>query len=90
MGELQNAIRQHTKSRDYCTSTAHIIELCLAVIDVALEMGNYPFVRNYVTKAEAAVESMAPSREDKSEAAKAKTAAVHMPGMVQGSSGLDP
>lgn len=90
IGDLQGSIRQHTKSRDYCTQTSHIVELCLSVIDASLESGNYAFVRNYVTKAEAAVETMAPSKEEKGEAAKSKTASVHMPGMVQGPSGLDP
>lgn len=44
---------------------------------IALELGNYSFVRNYVVKAESALEAL-----NAPQAGKAKPAPSHMPGMV--------
>jgi COP9 signalosome complex subunit 1 len=34
MGDLTNALKCYSRSRDYCSSTKHIISLCLNVIKV--------------------------------------------------------
>lgn len=36
MGDLANALKCHSRSRDYCSSNKHIINLCLNVIKVIL------------------------------------------------------
>ncbi|ORY82347.1 26S proteasome subunit RPN7-domain-containing protein [Leucosporidium creatinivorum] len=78
MGDLQGAIRSYTKSREFCTTSQHVLEMCMGVIEVALEMANYSFVRNYVVKAESALEALnAPAA-----GAKAKQPVVALPGMV--------
>ena len=51
---LQNAFKCYTRSRDYCTTPKHIVSMCLSVIRVAVEMGNFMHVANHVSKAEAA------------------------------------
>jgi len=51
-GDLANALKRYAHSRDYCTTSKHIIHLCLNVIKVSLEMNNYSHVATYVGKAE--------------------------------------
>jgi len=51
-GDLANSLKRYAHSRDYCTTSKHIIHLCLNVIKVSLEMNNYSHVTNYVSKAE--------------------------------------
>jgi COP9 signalosome complex subunit 1 len=77
-GDLQAAIRMHTKTRDYCAMSSHVVDMCLAVIEVALELANYAIVKNYVIKAEAALEASAGGS-----GAQPKAKVVNLPGMVQ-------
>lgn len=51
-GELNSALKCYVRTRDYCTTPQHIIEMCLNVIKVNIEMNNYAHVLNYVGKAE--------------------------------------
>lgn len=81
-GDLQLSIRSHTKSRDFCSTPPHVVEKCLSVIEVALEMQNYAFVRNYVVKAEAAMEALNGAASAAGASAQAKSKQVNLPGMV--------
>ncbi|BGP14216.1 hypothetical protein JCM10213_005893 [Rhodosporidiobolus nylandii] len=78
VGDLQGAVRSYTKSREFCTTSQHVLEMCLGVIEVALDMSNYAFIRNYVVKAESSLESSSSS----SSSNKPKQPAVNLPGMV--------
>ncbi|GAA5982391.1 hypothetical protein JCM11641_006968 [Rhodosporidiobolus odoratus] len=78
-GDLQAAVRSYTKSREFCTTSQHVLEMCLGVIEVALDMSNYAFVRNYVVKAESALDAAQTSAQN---SGKNKTAPVNLPGMV--------
>ena len=40
------------RTRDYCSSSKHILDMCLNVIRTALEQRNFSHVVNYVSKAE--------------------------------------
>ena len=51
-GEFQNALKSYTRTRDYCTTSKHIIAMCLNVIRVSIELGNFLHVANYAQKAE--------------------------------------
>ncbi|ORZ29040.1 26S proteasome subunit RPN7-domain-containing protein [Lobosporangium transversale] len=51
-GDLASAHRCYSRTRDYCTTSKHIIELCMNVIKVSIELGNFPHVSTYVVKAE--------------------------------------
>ncbi|GLC42921.1 hypothetical protein PLESTB_001814700 [Pleodorina starrii] len=51
-GDLQTAFKCYVRTRDYCTTSRHVVSMCLAVIRTALELGNYVHVANYVGKAE--------------------------------------
>jgi COP9 signalosome complex subunit 1 len=58
-GDLLGAFKSYVRARDYCTTPAHIVAMCLAVVRVAAEMGNFTHVANYVQKAEAVPEAAA-------------------------------
>jgi COP9 signalosome complex subunit 1 len=51
-GDLNTALKCYVRTRDYCSDPKHIIQMCLNVIKVSLELGNYSHVSNYVSKAE--------------------------------------
>lgn len=51
-GELNSALKCYVRTRDYCTTPQHVIEMCLNVIKVNIEMNNFAHVLNYVGKAE--------------------------------------
>lgn len=34
VGDLQGAVRSYTKSREFCTTSQHVLEMCLGVIEV--------------------------------------------------------
>lgn len=35
-GDLAGAVRSYSKSKDYCTTAHHVLDMCLCVIDVSL------------------------------------------------------
>lgn len=51
-GDLQAAFKSYVRTRDYCTTSKHIINMCLNVILVSIELGHFVHVTNYVQKAE--------------------------------------
>lgn len=34
-GDFDNALRHHTKSREFCTTTQNMLDMCLSVLEVA-------------------------------------------------------
>jgi len=53
VGNLNEALKCFMRTRDYGTSTKHTLDMCLSIIRVSIEMGNFSHVLNYITKAEA-------------------------------------
>lgn len=53
---MQSAFKSYVRTRDYCTSGKHVIQMCLNVIKVSIELGNYVHVNNYISKAEQTAE----------------------------------
>lgn len=51
-GDLNAALKCYIRTRDYCTTSKHVITMCLNVIKVSLELENYLHVLNYVQKGE--------------------------------------
>jgi len=51
-GDLAGAFKAVSRSRDYCTTEEHTLELCLGVLTAAVAMGNFTHVTSYVQKAE--------------------------------------
>jgi len=51
-GDFAMALKCYVRTRDYCTTSKHIITMCLNIIRVSIHMGNFTHVANYITKAE--------------------------------------
>ena len=51
-GDFNTALKCYVRTRDYCTTSKHIITMCLNVIRASIQMGNFTHVANYITKAE--------------------------------------
>lgn len=51
-GQLGDAFKNYVRTRDYCTTSKHITQMCLNVILVSIELGQFMHVSNYVGKAE--------------------------------------
>lgn len=51
-GDFNAALKCYVRTRDYCTTSKHILEMCTSVIKASIQMGNFTHVANYITKAE--------------------------------------
>ncbi|VVC44835.1 Winged helix-turn-helix DNA-binding domain,26S proteasome regulatory subunit Rpn7/COP9 signalosome [Cinara cedri] len=51
-GDLIEATKSYSKARDYCTSSYHVISMCLNIIKVGIYLQNWSHVENYIIKAE--------------------------------------
>jgi COP9 signalosome complex subunit 1 len=82
VGNLNEALKCFMRTRDYGTTTKHTLDMCLSIIRVSIEMGNFTNVINYVTKAEAQPEAQPEHPTDLSLVAKLRAAAglAHLDG----------
>lgn len=51
-GAIGDAFKSYVRTRDYCTTSKHIISMCMNAILVSIEMGQFTHVTSYVSKAE--------------------------------------
>lgn len=56
LGDINNALKCYSRSRDYCTHGQHVVNMCLNVIKVSIYAENWTHVVTYVSKAEATPE----------------------------------
>ncbi|XP_050237953.1 COP9 signalosome complex subunit 1 [Mercurialis annua] len=59
-GALGDAFKSYVRTRDYCTTSKHIIHMCMSAILVSIEMGQFSHVTSYVSKAEQTPEALDP------------------------------
>ncbi|KAH7862527.1 hypothetical protein Vadar_006078 [Vaccinium darrowii] len=59
-GALGDAFKNYVRTRDYCTTSKHIIHMCLNAILVSIEMGQFTHVSSYVGKAEQSPDALDP------------------------------
>ena len=52
-GDLNAAFKCYVRTRDYCTTPRHVVNMCLNVVRVSVESENFANVQNYVAKATA-------------------------------------
>ncbi|KAI0319325.1 G protein pathway suppressor 1 [Amylostereum chailletii] len=76
-GNIESALRHLTKSREFCTTANHMLEMCLSVLELLMEQRNFAHLPTYVFKAESALESAAtqmapPSQSQTASAASSK------------------
>ncbi|RKP22424.1 26S proteasome subunit RPN7-domain-containing protein [Syncephalis pseudoplumigaleata] len=67
-GDLNNALRNYSRAREYCSTAAQTIENCLSIVRISHEMNNMSQVASQVIKAQ----SIPEAQEDASIAAKLK------------------
>ncbi|KAL6954615.1 COP9/signalosome complex subunit Csn1 [Sarracenia purpurea var. burkii] len=59
-GALGDAFKNYIRTRDYCTTSKHVIHMCLNAILVSIEMGQFTHVSSYVGKAEQTSDALDP------------------------------
>ncbi|PVF98382.1 hypothetical protein CPB86DRAFT_774856 [Serendipita vermifera] len=59
VGDHATALRHYTKSREFCTTNPHVVEMCLNILELLLEEHNFAHISTYVFKAESTLESSA-------------------------------
>ncbi|KAM0902280.1 hypothetical protein ACQ4PT_019338 [Festuca glaucescens] len=59
-GPLPEALVSYMSTEDYCSTSNHVLQMCLNVILVSIELGQYMDVLNYVSKAEQTLDHMDP------------------------------
>ncbi|KAL5039775.1 hypothetical protein BDV3_003191 [Batrachochytrium dendrobatidis] len=52
LGDLQNALKSYTRTKDYCTTPKHILDMCLSVVKTCIAMGTFSHAQTYLIKAE--------------------------------------
>ncbi|KAJ7058005.1 26S proteasome subunit RPN7-domain-containing protein [Mycena amicta] len=57
VGEYPTALKHYTKSREFCTTSQHVLEMCLSVLELLIEQRNYSHLPTYVFKADAALDA---------------------------------
>ncbi|KAI0634340.1 G protein pathway suppressor 1 [Trametes polyzona] len=62
VGEHNSALKHYTKSREFCTTSQHVLDMCMSVIELLMEQRNYSHIATYVFKAEAASDAVAAVR----------------------------
>jgi COP9 signalosome complex subunit 1 len=62
-GDLNASLKSYVRSREYCTNAKQILEMCLNVIRVALELSNMALVNQYIGKAEQSAEAAKDKRD---------------------------
>jgi COP9 signalosome complex subunit 1 len=77
-GDHHSAYKHYTKSREYCTTSQHILDMCLSVLELLIEQRNFAHIPTYIYKAEAALDAVIASNtsaSDKGSASGGVTAA---------------
>ncbi|KAI0701936.1 G protein pathway suppressor 1 [Cytidiella melzeri] len=57
IGDYQSALKHYQKLREYCTTSQHVLDMCLSVIELLIESRNFGLIASYVYKAEPALDA---------------------------------
>lgn len=95
-GHTQEALKCYQRTRDFCSTSEHIVEMCISATEVALELHDYRTAANLVGKAEGVLESYNPAAAaagsgNRSSAANASSSSANIgpPGKGGSTSGAD-
>ncbi|KIK91164.1 hypothetical protein PAXRUDRAFT_150114 [Paxillus rubicundulus Ve08.2h10] len=58
-GDYASALKHYTKSREFCSTSQHILDMCLSVLELVIEQRNYAHISSYICKAEGALDAAA-------------------------------
>ncbi|SCV71204.1 BQ2448_2792 [Microbotryum intermedium] len=79
VGDLTAAEHSYLRAREFCLTSQHLLEMSVAVVEIALLLRNYSLVRQWSGKAEGALESIHSSANAQNAKQKPQ---VNLPGMV--------
>ncbi|KAJ3248523.1 cop9 signalosome complex subunit [Chytriomyces hyalinus] len=51
-GDLQSAFKCYLRSREYCSTSKHVLDMCFNIIRVSMDLRNFSHVQSYALKAE--------------------------------------
>lgn len=91
VGNLHEAFKYFINTRDYCSTNEHLVEMCLNVIEVSLEMKEFNAVGGYVNKAEGLLDAYDPQAAAifaKSKASGSSTATMSKGGTTSGADAI--
>ncbi|KAH9929081.1 PCI-domain-containing protein [Epithele typhae] len=57
-GDQAASLKHYTKSREFCTTSQHVLDMCMSVLELLMEQRSYSHIGTYVFKAEAALDSV--------------------------------
>ncbi|KAL1745165.1 26S proteasome subunit RPN7-domain-containing protein [Schizophyllum fasciatum] len=57
VGDPAQALKHFTKSREFCATGQHVLEMCLSVLELLIEQRNYTHLPTYIFKAETALDA---------------------------------
>lgn len=57
VGDYQTALKHYAKLREFCTTSQHVLDMCIAVLELLIEQRNYAHIPTYVFKAEPALDA---------------------------------
>ncbi|PBK65549.1 hypothetical protein ARMSODRAFT_1022344 [Armillaria solidipes] len=55
--QIPIAVKHHTKSREYCTTSQHVLDMCLSVLELLIEQGTCGHLHTHFFRAEAALDA---------------------------------
>ncbi|KAJ3025377.1 UNVERIFIED_CONTAM: cop9 signalosome complex subunit [Siphonaria sp. JEL0065] len=58
-GDLASALKLYSRTRDYCSTAKHVLDMCFNVIKVSVDQKNFGHVQSYVIKAESTPDASA-------------------------------
>jgi COP9 signalosome complex subunit 1 len=57
VGDYQAALKHYSKLREFCTTSQHVLDMCIAVLELLIENRSYAHIPTYVFKAEPALDA---------------------------------
>ncbi|KAF9045267.1 G protein pathway suppressor 1 [Panaeolus papilionaceus] len=56
-GDFGTSLKHYTKSREFCTTSQHVLDMCMSILELLIEQRNYSHLTTYVFKADAALDA---------------------------------
>ncbi|KAJ3498717.1 hypothetical protein NLJ89_g10181 [Agrocybe chaxingu] len=56
-GDFGTSLKHYTKSREFCTTSQHVLDMCMSILELLIEQRNYAHLTTYVFKADAALDA---------------------------------
>jgi len=57
VGDYTGALKHFTKIRESCTTSQHVVDMCIAILELLILQGNYSHISTYVFKADTALDA---------------------------------